>query len=292
MGEGTLPLGTQGRWRPEGLQAQVLRKPGVLEGLRVFLVVVAPFLLLDAVVGASVVATAVGALKPPRRRARAWRWLAAAGALAPWVYKALRPRLLYWGATGDEARRPLPGDEVVPHGSDLTRAITLRAPVEEVWAWLLQIGCWRGGWFSHDFFDRMAGVAQYYDGWHSAQRIIPELQRLAVGDIVRMGPWTGVGEWRVVRMEPPRVLVYQYVQDPRSSWAYVLEPVEERTTRLLVRWRSNPDPRSWASRIQEHLIELPHFIMERRMLLNLRDRVERGGAGPQGSPGRPAPSGV
>ena len=57
----------------------------------------------------------------------------------------VRPWFLDWGATGDEQRRALPGDEIVPHGSRQTRAIDIAVPPAQVWPWLAQNRA-RPGW--------------------------------------------------------------------------------------------------------------------------------------------------
>lgn len=86
----------------------------------------------------------------------------------------IRPRMLRWGATDDEVRRPHPGADLVPGGKrGGTMATTIDAPPAEVWRWLVQMGCDRAGWYSWDRLDN-GGVA-------SADRIHPEWQEIAVG---------------------------------------------------------------------------------------------------------------
>jgi hypothetical protein len=81
------------------------------------------------------------------------------------------------GATAEEAVRPLPGDHVVAKADYLaTRAITINAPPQDVWPWLVQIGSGRAGWYTYDRLDN-AGVP-------SAIEIVPDLQHLQVGDVV------------------------------------------------------------------------------------------------------------
>src|SRR4030095_17095016 len=54
---------------------------------------------------------------------------------------AVRPWLLRWGATEEEASTPLPGDELVPKAAHTTtRAVTVRASAESIWPWLPQVG--------------------------------------------------------------------------------------------------------------------------------------------------------
>ena len=89
-------------------------------------------------------------------------------------------RMLDWGATAEEVRRALPGDELLPD-ADLvaTRAISIAAPPAEVWPWLVQIGVGRAGAYAYDWLDRLFGLDM-----RSSRRIVPELQGLAVGDMV------------------------------------------------------------------------------------------------------------
>ena len=113
--------------------------------------------------------------------------LAAAGAGAAYVL-AVRPRLLLWGATTQEAAGPLAGDEIVPAPRmQSTRAVTIAAPVSGVWPWLVQLGAGRGGMYSYDWLENAAGL-----GIHSADRIRPELQQLKVGDTVPLSPDGGL----------------------------------------------------------------------------------------------------
>src|SRR3954468_19700106 len=72
---------------------------------------------------------------------------------------ALRPRLASWGATDEEARSSLPGDDVLPVGAPTsTMGITIDAPAADVWPWLVQMGCDRAGWYSHDRLDNGGGA--------------------------------------------------------------------------------------------------------------------------------------
>lgn len=91
----------------------------------------------------------------------------------------MHPWTTRWGATDAEAARRLPGDDVVADpGFNETRAITIAAPSQDVWPWLVQLGGGRAGWYSYDRIDN-AGVP-------SAARVVPELQNLAVGDVIPM----------------------------------------------------------------------------------------------------------
>jgi hypothetical protein len=203
--------------------------------------------------------------------------LTKAGVVAPALYYGLlRRRMLTWGATTEELTRPLPGDDLIANPTkSQTRAITINATPEQVWPWLVQLGYQRGGWYSYDALEAAAGAGDFIEG-RSADRIHLELQTLKPDDLIRMSPWTA---YRVDTIDPPRALVlaadaYPGAMMSASSWAFILEPVPQ-GTRLLVRGRSQPDPRNDLAWAFEHLLEAPHFIMERRMLLGIKQRAER-----------------
>jgi hypothetical protein len=203
---------------------------------------------------------------------------------APWAYSlCARPRMLRWGATDDEVCRHLPGDEVVPSPVlATTRAITIDATPDAVWPWVAQIGQGRGGFYSYDWLENVAGC-----DIHSEDRIIPELQQLRVGDPVNLAPDVGLA---VAAIEPGRSLL---LRSPRTadgktagseqvtpgvafgaSWAFVLEPRGEWATRLLVRFRVGGTPRLPLLLCCRLLLEPEHFVMERAMLRGIKRRAE------------------
>jgi hypothetical protein len=171
--------------------------------------------------------------------------------------RPVRPR-------GDEAIRSLPGDELVADAKvRWNHAITIHARPADIWPWLVQMGCRRAGWYSYDGLDN--------GGVRSAERIVPELQQVQVGDIFPMTP--KAQDRFVLRMvEPERALVLG--DDAGSmSWALVLEPVDERNTRLITRSRGAID--RLALGLMLKIIWHPlDFGMQRRQLLNLKRLVE------------------
>src|SRR5512136_565862 len=103
----------------------------------------------------------------------------AAGAVAIYTY-VIRPWHLRWGTLDDEADRALPGDEWVPNARlCATHAVTIHAPLEQVWPWLVQIGQGRGGFYSYEFIENALGA-----DIHNTDRILPEFQNLKMGDHV------------------------------------------------------------------------------------------------------------
>ena len=79
--------------------------------------------------------------------------LGIATAVAAYV-KIGRPWQLTWGATREEVCRPLPGDDLVPRPTfNATRAVSIDAPPERIWPWLVQVGTTRAGWYSYDLLE-------------------------------------------------------------------------------------------------------------------------------------------
>lgn len=210
------------------------------------------------------------------RRRRAWRRVGAGASVVFVAYVTVlvlaRPLHVRWGSTGDELRSPLPGDEYALSPTyQVQHAVTVRATPEEIWPWLAQMGHDRGGFYSYTWLENAFGLHV-----RNADRVHPEWQGLAAGDSVFATPldYLGTGRrfgWRVAKAEPNRVLVLE-------TWgAFVLEPVDSATTRLIVRTRGDGRDDLAAfivSPISLLTLEPAHFIMERRMLLTIRDRVE------------------
>jgi hypothetical protein len=237
-------------------------RPAPAAVARAMSVVVTGPLLLDAL---EVLGPLSAAGRWPRRvptpgTRRAARLLTVLGLLAPVVDHGLvRPRLRRWGATPDERSRRLPGDpdERKRPLFTSTRAVTVHAPADEVWRWLVQIGQDRGGFYSYDWLENLAGCRL-----HSADRVHEEWQQVQAGDPLTIFPGHTT---RLAVVEPPRVLVIE-------NWGtYAVEEVDARTCRLVA--RSHTD--GWLPAAAYVLaIELPHAIMERRMLLGIKRRAE------------------
>jgi hypothetical protein len=175
----------------------------------------------------------------------------------------LRRRLARWGATDEEVRRVMPGDDVLGAAPSTTRAVTIGAAPERIWPWLVQLGFGRAGWYSYDWIDN--------DGRTSVDRIVPELQHLKVGDRVLMAPDLGP---TVRALEPNRFMLCGGEHD---TWCLGLYPLDETHTRLVSRWRATW-PRTPATVFWLLVSEPASFIMERRMLLGIKERVELAGS--------------
>jgi len=193
--------------------------------------------------------------------------LAALGAVSLVGYlRFIRPWQLRWGATDEEVARAMPGDDVVQHPTfDATRAVTVKARPEEIWPWLAQIGITRAGWYSYDLIDNL--------GRPSARRIIPELQHVAVGDVIPMSP-DGKQGLRVKAFEPNQWMLWWHDKGD-STWCWGLSPLDSSHTRLITRVRIQY---RWTS--PSILFNLPldvmDIVMMRKCMLGIKQRAESG----------------
>jgi hypothetical protein len=207
---------------------------------------------------------------------------AIAAAIATYII-VLRPRHLRWGATDEEVDHALPGDELVPNPQlKATHAITVKAPPNKVWPWLVQLGQGRGGFYSYDWIENMMGL-----DIHTADRILAEHQTLAVGDLIPLSA-DGFGI-PVAVVEPKRALVlHGDTRRPGSSvppvlkpsdyfavsWGFYLLEQPDGSTRLVERWQAEWNPAFHNNVFYRVFLEPGAFIMERKMLLGIKERAE------------------
>lgn len=191
----------------------------------------------------------------------------------------LRPWEERWGATDEEVEGPLPGDDLIAEAAEqVTRAITIAAPPEVVWSWLVQLGADRGGFYSYDWLEDLFGL-----GIHSTNEIIPEWQSRSVGDVV-YGDAARRGGWYVMDVQPGRALVLQTADlkkgRPAScteravmefTWAFVLHEGPDGTTRLLVRERVAFANRFWKFVLSP--VGLVSFVMTQKMMRGIQQRA-------------------
>src|SRR5579864_4277676 len=188
--------------------------------------------------------------------------LALGAAMLYW--RLLRRPILTWGATGAEATARLPGDELLEAADGVaTRAITIDAPASAVWPWIAQMGpSPRGGAYTYDWIENLLGL-----NMHSADTVLPEFQHPEVGETIGFG----ANRMRLERVEPERVLAWRS-QDGNWVWTFVLNQADG-TTRLISRNRFRL-PRL-VDRIGMVPMEPASLLMERKMLLGIKQRAER-----------------
>jgi hypothetical protein len=184
-----------------------------------------------------------------------------------------------WGATNEELSRQMPGDDIVSHPKGrTTHGITIQAPPQEIWPWIVQMGYHRGGWYTYHWVDRYL--------WHidnpSTDRIVSELQDVSVGSVIPDGE-PGTAFYVVERIERPNVLVLHStthvppgLRDRISvdwTWAFELRETAPGTTRLTLRVRATYAP-PWVGAVFHGVIVPSDFVMTRSMLRGIQRRAE------------------
>jgi len=172
-----------------------------------------------------------------------------------------------WGTTPEELERVMPGDGLIVNPTKVdTGAVTVNAPPEDIWPWLVQMGQGRGGLYSYDWLDRLFGFLDR----PSATSILPEFQQLAVGDKI----YWGREELTVEVLEPDRALVLvDHGHGMDWVWQFGLYPGDEQRTRLVSRGieRVPNTPLWW---LFMRISEPAAFIMTRRFMLGVKQRAE------------------
>jgi hypothetical protein len=214
-----------------------------------------------------------------------------------------------WGLVAVDQDRALAGDELVadPALSE-TRSLVIHAPPREVWPWLAQLGYDRGGWYSFEQLDRPWSPGGGKMG-ESADRILPEFQDLAEGDLV---PTHEQGGFVARVVEPDKQLVLfldqlmvreqveQLVADATEdteaaeaaeamsemdvppftvSWSFTLLPLSGDRTRLVERLRVGMEGLDENKRRGLPLVRAGVFALMRSQMLGIAERVEAAAAG-------------
>jgi hypothetical protein len=186
------------------------------------------------------------------------------GRLRPWMYR--------WGATDDERTGKLPGDDLIAATTPTTtRAITIDAPVTDVWPWLAQIGEGRAGFYSYSWLERAVGA-----DIHNADTVHPTWQDAHVGDTVWLARRYGDAARLVVAaIEPNSHLLLMSPEDfarlqggstATGVWGFYLREFDG-WTRLIVRGSGGP--------VGHAAFDIAHFLMERKMMYGIRHRAEQ-----------------
>ncbi len=178
-----------------------------------------------------------------------------------------------WGATPAEVAQSLPGDKVVQDvGFSWDQAITIDAPVDQVWPWVAQIGDDRGGFYSYTFIENLIAGKRLYV---NADQILPQFQDPQPGDGMIFD------YMQVAEAEKDAYLLAQGDSDLMKmnlTWIWALSPLENGQTRLFTRIRAG-DVNINGSGMPagaSPLISLTGFVMERKMMEGIKLRAEGG----------------
>lgn len=211
-----------------------------------------------------------------------------------------------WGVRPQDVDRALAGDELIPVADvSETRSLAVAAPPEAIWPWLVQMGYGRGGWYSYDqldmdrpsadsVFDEWQGLAEgdlvptHPDGGFVARIVEPETAlvlyldtALVAGgsDPASPGPRTGVPIEAEARTPGPLqaagALGDLAMPEFRATWAFILEPQADGSTRLIERLRLWTGEAGLTQQLGLPLMGLGVFLMTRKHMLGVKERAER-----------------
>lgn len=190
-----------------------------------------------------------------------------------------------WGATPEEVAATLPGDGLFPARREVsTRAISIAAPPEVVYALVQQMGQHRAGWYGWDWFYDATGSSDFVDGHHST-RIVPELQNVRVGDKISINDAVA---YVVVQADPGTafVMVAGSLTSEQlagaalpatwteNSMAWVLRPAADGGTRLILRMRADGSETGFARWLWNGPLNFGSAVFARKTMVGIKRTAE------------------
>ena len=182
-----------------------------------------------------------------------------------------------WGATTLECSKIWPGDKLTPSPiKTFTRAIDVDASSKIVWSWVVQLGLGRAGFYSYELFECLVGIPV-----KNVESILPEYQSIELGTKIKLHP--NAPGIPVGVLSEGRYLCFGHlgtqkgiVSEPRRSWSIYIEPMGEKSCRLLLRSSMEETHRlTLRNKMALILTEPIDFLMEQRMLRTIRRLSER-----------------
>lgn len=191
----------------------------------------------------------------------------------------LRRAREHWGLPAREGLRAYPGDDLVPSPRWLwTHAVEIDAPPSAVWPWVAQMGANRGGFYSYQWLENLAGCEI-----QNAETIHADWE-LVEGDALVLHPTSP--PLRVVSVEKGRHVLACCAPDDEArdsgrpwatvSWLFAIEPLDGCRCRFISRFRSDcsSDLATWLA-FGPLFTEPVGFAMDRRMLSGVKSLSER-----------------
>ncbi len=183
-----------------------------------------------------------------------------------------------WGTVGTEPTDSLPGDGLVPEPKwSYTLGIAVDAAPEDVWPWIAQLGQGRGGLYTYQTLENIAGCRIT-----NTTEILPDHQHPKVGEDIRLHETAS--KMRIEIVDAPNALVLlgsladMGVEEGwgMSTWQFVVNPGPDGGSRFLTRGRYDYSP-DWKSRFAygRFPLEVITFVMSRKMMLEIKRLAER-----------------
>jgi hypothetical protein len=158
-----------------------------------------------------------------------------------------------------------------------TNAITIEAPPESVWPWVVQMGQRRAGFYTFTWIENLLGAHI-----HNLDRIEPSWQHLGPGDRIWLTPEKYLGRlpgqyWTVRSVDAGHALVLSQSppENPHpGTWSLLLEPAGPGRTRLLSRHTQDPPGRHLGRRVNRLFWTVGASFMEYGVLQGIKRRSE------------------
>jgi hypothetical protein len=176
--------------------------------------------------------------------------------------------VIRWGATDYEVAMQMPGDKYSKiRGS--TRAIDIHKPSDEVWSYLADLGADRRGFYSYTFLE-------YLYGCEIAKQMDTTKRELYVGRLIPYTMPDSAGKYTegfsVIEATQGKSFVLQ-------GWGgFLIQKVDQNNTRLIVRTLGFTSD-NLIGRAGNSIFDMAHHIMEKRMMLGIKDIAENNGNG-------------
>jgi len=189
--------------------------------------------------------------------------------------------MLDWGSPPTIQHLSLAGDALTT-GNRHIRAVLIDGTPDEIWPWLLQMGQDRGGFYSYEWLENI-----FRADMHNIYELRSELQHpRVVGDTVWLAGrhhYNGTGYQRIGAITPHQSFVMVDEEDytrlehgrkAKACWAFYLHPQSNSKTWLIAgSYQSDGSP--GRNVLRYFFYEVPHFIMERKMLRTIKRLVEQ-----------------
>ena len=174
----------------------------------------------------------------------------------------IQDKISTWNTTKNEISAKMQGDNIAPFIVS-TRAITIDANVKEVWNTLVTLGADRGGFFAYTFLERLLGFEA-----HTISVPKDYIYDMRVGRLV---PTTAAKDEKYSFLV---VASKQYEYFVLEGWgSFALKQISNTQTRLIIRTHGLKGLYTWAN-VSDLVFEPFHYIMEKRMLLGIKSKIE------------------
>jgi hypothetical protein len=185
------------------------------------------------------------------------------------AFSLIPSAILTWGATPEETASIWPGDEILPEPNLMwTHGITIHAPLEETWPWIIQIGDTRGGFYSYTFIENLFAGKDLY---HNADRIVIEWQNPKQGETI-IDVMLAIKDY-----QPDAWMLAESTEalneiGLRWTWGWNLSAIDAQNTRMVIRMRIQGD--MITNPLATFFVNVGGFVMEQNMIQGIKLRAE------------------